>query len=555
METSEAPLSVQKNELVDAKVISNKHDLEGVVATESTVSKLRMENEKIRDDIKQTEEHLAKRSNSVLHKLKNVLGVEDKQALSIQDKIESLKKSQGELPDADKLIESYYEKMQKLPLTNQEKRELLKPEVLADLSMSEYITLWRRLNPHFLSHITRQGFRDHSGMAYHTAGLQEFQNGFLDIVEDSKMLRPPLALQGLKTRDESTVKEYLGDWVLQAENETEAEKRLNDLLNFSLAEAPKYPDKTAVHFAGQTVANEFYGGERSNEVFFIYPADVLASQHNFAFNWDGGNFSKPAAAGERQWNDIFVWPETLDNPGISVDAGVVFLPESTLVDPNTGSKYAMETKVVDGEERRVMVEDTALINSFLEWAKGVNENSPVKQAFREYKKEDVYKYQKSARRECLTVFAKELEEVGFAADTAWALGYELVGDLHWRDSFSDPEILEDLIKKSGANWKTAENTISAKDYWENYFAKNPNLRPSHIQYYDEDPNTAIYRFQQENGIGEVNTSKTEGDLLGFDDRNIDLKSKTEVQNTKAMRGYDELVSVSHKIISEHFKSI
>jgi len=80
MEISEVPLSVQKNELVDARTISKKHDLEGRTATASAVSRLRTEAEKIRDDIKQTEEGLTKRSDTILHKLKGVIGIEDKQA-------------------------------------------------------------------------------------------------------------------------------------------------------------------------------------------------------------------------------------------------------------------------------------------------------------------------------------------------------------------------------------------------------------------------------------------------------------------------------------------
>ena len=42
---------------------------------------------------------------------------------------------------------------------------------------------------------------------------------------------------------------------------------------------------------------------------------------------------------EAKWNDIFVWPSKLDNPGVLVDAGIVFLPKSTLVDSNLQPGY------------------------------------------------------------------------------------------------------------------------------------------------------------------------------------------------------------------------
>src|SRR6185503_4609999 len=97
-----------------------------------------------------------------------------------------------------------------------------------------------------------------------------------------------------------------------------------------------YPDKIAVHFAAQMVADQFYGGERNNEVFFVYPSDFIASQHEYAFNGWEKDFTKPQS--ETKWNDVFVWPSNLENPGISVDAGLVFLPDHTPVDPETGSK-------------------------------------------------------------------------------------------------------------------------------------------------------------------------------------------------------------------------
>ena len=395
-----------KKELTNPRVISKKHDQEGRNETARTILEARTSAKITKERIlgsekkgqgvaetatnlyqqeRQKAAELAQRLESVLVRLKNTVGLGDKQAVALQIDIDTLKaerdalavqslvieeelkglrQRQAEIPDPKKLLEAYYEKKTTQPLTNEEKRELLKPEVLASLSTQEYIALWRRLNPYFLSHVTREGFRDHNAMVYHSVGMKEFHNGFSRVVDDQKMLRPPLALHGLPTRDEATVKNYLNGWVLQAENEDEARQRLSDLLIFHLADAPKYPDETAVHFAAQLVADHYYGGESGNEVFFIYPTDVLASQYNFAFNGWEKDFTKPQS--ETKWNDVFVWPQTLDNPGISLDSGFVFLPELTPVDRQTGSKYASEVKVVNGQEKRVMVEDTKLVSSFIE---------------------------------------------------------------------------------------------------------------------------------------------------------------------------------------------
>jgi hypothetical protein len=326
-------------------------------------------------------------------------------------------------------------------------------------------------------------------------------------------------------------------------------------MNFHLASAPKYPDETAVHFAAQLVADGYYGGESGNEIFFVYPSDTLASQHNFAFNGWEKDFTQPQS--ETKWNDVFVWPNTLDNPGIPVDAGFVFLPESAQVDPQTGSKYASEVKIVDGEEKRVMIEDTNLVNSFVEWGKKLDEQSVVKQAFKVYKDERNYFYQEERRNSCLVTFAQELQKLGFTQDASAALGDKLMSEMHWRDELTD-EVLQHIIKESGAQWKRAVNTIPSKDYWEDFFVKNPNFRPKHIQYYDGSPTRGIVEFLQKNNIGRADTSESQGKLLGFDDHHIllneglgggDMDAK---QDSRVMVGYKELVDTANKIIAEHY---
>ena len=298
------------------------------------------------------------------------------------------------------------------------------------------------------------------------------------------MLRPPLSIRGLRTRGEASVKEFLNGWVLQAEDEKEAKKRLHNLLNFSLGGAPKYPDKTAVHFATQLVANDYYGGERNNEVFFIFPSDFLASQYSFAFNGGQKDFTKPQS--ETKWNDVFIWPGTLDNPGISLDTGFVFLPEKTPVDPNSGSKYASEIKNIDGKEQRVLIEDTDLIQSFYSWGRNLNDESPIMKAYRSYSEERDYFRRQDLEISCLDTFRQEIEKLGFGPDASEPLARSLFVKLHHL-AHTIPELLEDMVKESGAGWKRAEDTIPSKEYWEDYFRKNPHLRPKHIVYYDGDP--------------------------------------------------------------------
>lgn len=578
-----------KKELVSLRTISKKHDQEGRGATALAVSRARTEGRTTRDTIaakgdklqkldeeqrslylaeRQIAKELAQRQEKLLVKLKKLAGLGDKRAAYLQRRIETAKSERAavlaerfeterelesmrgemaEIPDPKELLDLYYERIHTLPLTNEEKRELLSPDVLVSLSTEEYIDLWRRLNPYFLSHVTRQGFRDHNAMVYHSAGLGEFHNGFLHVLEDDRSLRPPLALEGLRTRDEVSVTKFLSGWVLQAGNEGEARERLHRLLHFHLASAPKYPDETAVHFAAQLVADDYYGGERGNEVFFIYPSDVIASQYPFAFNGWEKDFTQPQS--ETKWNDVFVWPHELDNPGIPLDAGLVFLPETTAVDPNTGSKYASEIRVVDEQETRVMVENTKLVHSFVEWGKGLNDSSPVRGAFAEYRAERDYYLRQVLERKCLTAFSQELQRLGFSEDASAALGHKFMSELHWQTEITD-EVLLKIVRSTGANWKRAENTVPAREYWENYFARYPQLRPKHLVYYDGDPTTAVLAFQQKYDIGKADTSKTDGQLLGFDDHHVADVEK----DPRANQGYEKLFDLANKIIFEHYKS-
>ena len=585
-----------KHELFDPRAISARHDnaghreMEAAVA-DATADKTSAEKriaqrerllqqtaqESLRLEALRTEKAsaLERRLKAMAVRLKKLLKAKDSSAEKLREEIsaiemevgrlavaagqagkdlEALAQEREKLPDPEKLLAAYYEKMEITPLSQEEKREYLKPEILAELSTEEYIALWRRLNPHFLSHVTGQGFRDHVGSWYHSAGAGEFCNGFGETLRDNKLLRCPLGIE-LRARDERSIKKYLGKYILDTESEEEANDRLTVALYHSIAAAPQYPDKTAVHLAAELVADNLYGGERDNEIFLLYPSDTIASQYDFAFN--GNEKTLTQAQSETMHNDVFVWPTTLENPGIPVDAGMVFLPENLPVDPETGSKYASETKIIDGEKKQVLMEDQKLISAFTEWARNLNDDSPVIKAYREYEKNrHNYRNLQETTRICSAVIDREISQLGFCEEAAAELGNDLLreliffGKLHWDDSITFEEAMQRLLQKSRANWKRAENGIPAREYWKKYFAKNPQQRPKHIIYYDGDPTTAIYEFQQKNNIGRADVSKKEGPLLGFGDRHAaDMR-----KDPRANRGRDELEKTARRIIAEHYSN-
>src|SRR5690606_22818361 len=116
-------------------------------------------------------------------------------------------------------------------------------------------------------------------------------------------------------------------------------------LNQQAAAAEPYPDDASIHFATGKVLDTFYGGEQGNQVFAVFPADVIASQYNFSFN-DGGKTTFDAHEND-EWNDLFVYPNDTSDPGIDLDVGLVFLPKSTVVDKETGSQYQIAEREYD----------------------------------------------------------------------------------------------------------------------------------------------------------------------------------------------------------------
>jgi hypothetical protein len=334
------------------------------------------------------EDAFAKTLKEVISKLNQNIEALLAQTNEIENNLQRLAQDLATIPSIKEILAKYYEQVlakyheqvRLPPLSREEKLLFLKPEVLSELSLEEYMKLWRGLNPHFLAHVTRQGFRD-DVWTYHDAGFNQFHNNFNNLLQDGRILRPILALLGLTSRNKSTVERFLGP-LLSYPTEEEALIELDKVLNRGLDVSPKYPDITSVHFAAQSVSEDLYGSEEGNNVFVVYPTDVIASQHLFAFVGSRDGFDDDSGG---YWNDVFVWPRDLENPGIPIDSGIVFLPEDTLVDPETGSKYASRVENVDGKDVRVKIEDDAVIAAFVEWVENLNENSPVIQAFKKYR--------------------------------------------------------------------------------------------------------------------------------------------------------------------------
>lgn len=439
-----------------------------------------------------------------------------------------------QIPDSDDLLHSYYEKVADTPLSDTEKRELLKPEALAQLSTAEYLKLWRRLNPHYLSHVTRQGFKEE--------GFQEWQDGFFsgfeEITKDGKMLRSLLhGVRHLRTKSEKSIREFLEtSGVLKCQNVDEAERSLEKMVNEEKFSMPWYPDQSSIHMANNSVLDEYYGAEFANQIFIVYPADVLISQNPFQVFGENRTLKRSSTADLS--SDCLVYPQDNENPGISIDAGIVFLPDSIKVDPLSGSKYQ---SVVGPEGKRSRVEDAALIDKYTNLM--ANENSLIRKAMIDYKKWS-YSLRELNRVECLKNIETELSNMGFPTDVVKKLAYQTFVDLNLHESFT-PEQSMAILRRTNSQWKRPENGISAREYWNMYFRENPDKSPKHVVFYDGAPTTAVANLLTSNGI--KNDSSTD-DLLGFEDNHVaDMRNDPRANN-----GREEFIQIAKRLIKQKY---
>ena len=448
-------------------------------------------------------------------------------------------------------------------------------EQLSKLSTEEYIELWRHLNPFYVTHVTRQGVRDHAGMMYHTAGVGGLHDGCKKIFASRKMLCSP-AEASFGLPPDFTEEDVVGvlDRLVFSDDALKGRSPRYILsvlpFNFTFASADPWADSQAIHFAQHTVLDDLYGGERGNEVFFVFPTDVVASQCKF-----GGQISKDLSSARvsrgREWNDLFVWPE---GGRIPLDAGFVFLPKSQMVDRKTGSKYATR-EVVDEFGNVVLIpeKDEERIERFKNWLKGLSKESPeiVAISNNDY-----------------SLIEEKLREIGIPEGcidgmVRYSKHYRLLvcvekghfgnlGDLseEQRAQMSEEEIMDYSIRMylagHNADLKLSEDTVPAEEYWEQYFSENPEQRPAHIVYYDGDPSTEVREFLIRNGIareepvfygyerrgdkltGPGDTVERDGKMLGFDAHYIGDGEKDEHLVTEHRR-FNEIVL---KILKERF---
>jgi hypothetical protein len=237
-------------------------------------------------------------------------------------------------------------------LRNFERPQLGKAEIqeaftvknLSSLNLQEYISLLLRVPARFIVHVTRHGFKDTG--SHHSLRTDTFSHGFEAMLKDGQIRSVNDQISGGKWNKDSVESKI--NAITASPTKAGKEDHVDQLLNMAMNAniQSEFADGTAVHAAIDYVAEAYYGGEKGNQVFAIFPAAMVASQYSSTsqnrrvpkdFKVDRLHDDK---------NDLWMIRNEDKRGALPLDAGILFLPADARVDPETGSIY--ESNESDG---------------------------------------------------------------------------------------------------------------------------------------------------------------------------------------------------------------
>lgn len=429
------------------------------------------------------------------------------------------------------MLRSFYtDQAKKWDATKYSKEEVtqyFKEENLVSLNLDDYILLLRRFPNQMVTHVTRQGVRDHFGHGAHTAGLAEFHNGFEKILKDGR-LRSVIGAWMTTSEKDKAITDYLK--LYEVNTKKEAIDWFNNVLSRNHAGNPgSYSDLIATHFAAEEVADAYYGGESGNEIFFTIPSLHIASQYRF-------NGPLNETGDQSATNDIWVWAN--EEKGVNINAGLAFIPADAKVGRSTGSKYEIDAngravvntdlenqarKFVQSPKFQEFAEQASDASSNLFYDNLVLEHEQVAAEQPEFQELEVFKDR--LRDE----FGITDERLQYALLDTWNLNLLLNSK---ENGEGESTAIMQALLHSKIYLKEASDSISSKEYWENYFNKHPELRPSKIVYYEgEDPTAALNTFREEGGITKVGKKSA----LGFSEHHAFRESRVGMKGVERAR--------------------
>ena len=238
--------------------------------------------------------------------------------------------------DSRAIMEKYQKRLDEIlaqtPLTPEEQDKYLTEEAASGMDVEDYLTLMNRLSGYYVSHVTRYGVREQSFMSTgggHTVGMGKFMDNFTPVLEAGRLNS---FFTNILNETEYT-RGILGDLIKRkieesgAENPDKAvivEQVLQELMHWD-AHDMHPADRTSVHFASNDMAGRYYGSEVGYDVYFYYPAEVIAK--NYRHEWQ--QHTNVKAEHDDWYNDVGIWNE---GKGVPLDVGIVCIPENVKVD-------------------------------------------------------------------------------------------------------------------------------------------------------------------------------------------------------------------------------
>ena len=438
-----------------------------------------------------------------------------------------------------RVIQQFYEeqrlKWRDGKYTQEEMVKYFDEEFLASLSLKDYQVLLSRFPQEMVTHVTRQGVRDHAAMMWHSRGVGEYANGFKDLLADGRLRSAIGRTLVAKEQDKAIANLLILD---THKGKEKALEYLDRITSKTQGGQGTYSDRSSVHFAVEEVADTYYGAERGNEIFLAYPAAMIASQYFFS--------GQLKYAGDSQWNDAWVWAN--EERGIDLDAGIIFIPADAQVDEKTGSRYELgqdKAPVVNKEYEDALL-SAVNSNYFLDFAE------KVQQVIAKAPKGNVtsgseFVELKSEIGRAFGIHDPRLVEI--------LLRYGSVEALKWARKTSDSgneiepgtvvrEKVKEELGMAGIYYRLAQNPVSSKEYWEKYFSEHPELRPSKIVYYTGgDPSKALNDWRKGLGLHKQSPDKA----VGFHGNEM-----READDPRMKAGMDRFRNLALKVIEDYY---
>lgn len=502
------------------------------------------------DRRQELQEEIGERGRVLVEQLEQIQNLES-EADALSERLGS-----GDMPpalqEARTMMDNFYreqkEKWVNIGYTKEDITKYFSEGYLTSLSLEDYVLLLKRFPCEMVAHVTRQGIRDHIEYIEHADGEGAYFDSFMRMVEDGR-LRSPLGVYFAEGEKEQAIARFLDlDRFKSKEEALDYLGFLTGTTYESQGEPGSYADRMAIHFAAEEVADRYYGSERGNEIFVAYPSAYIASQYYFNGQLEEG--------GGGYWNDQWVWAN--EERGMDLNAGLVFIPEEARVDRKTGSRYKLDKDRNPIKNREYMSAFRRLVDSadFHNFANQVMEiTGKLNQHWNEpnlsSRNQELLQQLESFRQRLEKEFGITDQRLQFAI-----LDYHNLFDLviekkAEEEGREDPfhsvdSVIEEVLKKGGILYLEAEDTISSKEFWEAYFAKNPTKRPSKVVYYKgADPTSALWQWREEQGLDK----KARDEDMGFPERHIQKNAP------QATAGLDRFKTLAEKVIEDHFAKI